>query len=313
MHKGRTERKAHPQQRRFQKESPVSPIRTTFDDGFPNLFIENAETLRNKNVAFLASFHNPSVIFQQLSVIYALPRMFVATFTLILPFFPTGTSERVEDEGEVATAATMARVLSSIPPNRGGPTSLVIYDIHALQVIGVHMLNLPFSPSSLYASVPFPASTVPKHPPLSPELPSWPPPPELSSHLRFNVRRRVVEFTFRSLTTSDWDVAQERFFFGDNVMPYFQTAIPILKDRLRHHPDRDIITIAYPDEGAWKRFHKQFADFDEVESPCPCRFRHPSRLETAVFPDCSKKRMLECCSWCARRSAMAPSAMFDSR
>ena len=41
---------------------------------------------------------------------------------------------QVEDEGEVATAATMARVLSSIPPSRGGPTSLVIYDIHALQV-----------------------------------------------------------------------------------------------------------------------------------------------------------------------------------
>jgi len=162
---------------------------STFDDGFPNLYVEDATKLRNKNVAFLASFHNPAVIFQQLSVIYALPRMFVATFTLILPFFPTGTSERIEDEGEVATAATMARVLSSIPPSRGGPTSLVIYDIHALQ---------------------------------------------------------------------------ERFYFGDNVLPYFQSAIPILKQKLLNHPDRDIITIAYPDEGAWKRFHKQFQAFDEL-------------------------------------------------
>jgi phosphoribosylpyrophosphate synthetase len=74
------------------------------------------------------------VMFEQLAVIYALPRMFVASFTLILPFFPTGTSERVEDEGEVATAASLARMLSGIPLSRGGPTSMVVFDIHALQV-----------------------------------------------------------------------------------------------------------------------------------------------------------------------------------
>lgn len=52
----------------------------------------------------------------------------------MLPFFPTGTAERVEAEGEVATAFTMARMLSNIPLSRGGPTSVVIFDIHALQV-----------------------------------------------------------------------------------------------------------------------------------------------------------------------------------
>lgn len=40
----------------------------------------------------------------------------------------------MESEGEVATAFTMARILSNIPLSRGGPTSLVMYDIHALQV-----------------------------------------------------------------------------------------------------------------------------------------------------------------------------------
>jgi hypothetical protein len=55
-------------------------------------------TLRDRHVAFLASFHSPEVIFEQISVIYSLPKMFVASFTLILPFFPTGTSERVEQE-----------------------------------------------------------------------------------------------------------------------------------------------------------------------------------------------------------------------
>lgn len=107
----------------------------SFDDGFPNLFINNAQYIRGQHVAFLASFSSPAVIFEQLSVIFALPRLFVASFTLVLPFFPTGSFERMEEEGDVATAFTMARILSNIPISRGGPTSLVIYDIHALQVV----------------------------------------------------------------------------------------------------------------------------------------------------------------------------------
>ena len=111
----------------------IEPSRT-FADGFPNLFVPNAHGIRGQHAAFLASFSSPAVIFEQLSVIYALPRMFVSSFTLVLPFFPTGTFERMEDEGDIATAFTLARILSNIPISRGGPTSLVIFDIHALQV-----------------------------------------------------------------------------------------------------------------------------------------------------------------------------------
>ncbi|MGV7354890.1 hypothetical protein PJM26_30845, partial [Mycobacterium kansasii] len=46
----------------------------SFDDGFPNLYINNAQDIRGHHVAFLASFSKPEVIFEQLSVIYALPR-----------------------------------------------------------------------------------------------------------------------------------------------------------------------------------------------------------------------------------------------
>ncbi|XP_019422151.1 PREDICTED: ribose-phosphate pyrophosphokinase 4-like isoform X4 [Lupinus angustifolius] len=105
-----------------------------FPDGFPNIFIPNAQGIRGQHVAFLASFSSPAVIFEQIPVIYALPKLFVASFSLVLPFFPTGTSERMEDEGDVATAFTLARLLSNIPISRGGPTSLVIFDIHALQI-----------------------------------------------------------------------------------------------------------------------------------------------------------------------------------
>ncbi|KAG5246151.1 hypothetical protein OIU77_019855 [Salix suchowensis] len=160
-----------------------------FDDGFPNLFINNAEDLRGQHVAFLACFSSPGVIFEQLSVIYALPRLFVASFTLVLPFFPTGSFERMEEEGDVATAFTMARILSNIPISRGGPTSLVIYDIHALQ---------------------------------------------------------------------------ERFYFGDQVLPLFVTGIPLLKQRLLQLPESDKIAVAFPDDGAWKRFHKLLDHFPMV-------------------------------------------------
>ncbi|KAF9626301.1 hypothetical protein IFM89_032150 [Coptis chinensis] len=59
--------------------------------------------------------------------------LFVASFTLVLPFFPTGSFAHGRGR-DVATAFTMARILSNIPISRGGPTSLVIYDIHALRV-----------------------------------------------------------------------------------------------------------------------------------------------------------------------------------
>ncbi|XP_027170693.1 ribose-phosphate pyrophosphokinase 4 [Coffea eugenioides] len=161
----------------------------SFDDGFPNLFINNAQEIRGQHVAFLASFSSPAVIFEQLSVIFALPRLFVASFSLVLPFFPTGSFERMEEEGDVATAFTMARILSNIPISRGGPTSLVIYDIHALQ---------------------------------------------------------------------------ERFYFGDQVLPLFETGIPLLKQRLHQLPESEKIVIAFPDDGAWKRFHKQLDHFPMV-------------------------------------------------
>lgn len=67
--------------------------------------MQDAISIRNKHVAFLASFHTPSVIFEQISVIYGLPRLFVASFTLVLPFFPTGTLERVSRDASPAWPA----------------------------------------------------------------------------------------------------------------------------------------------------------------------------------------------------------------
>ena len=74
-----------------------------FNDGFPNVFVKDATRIRNRHVAFLASFQDAATIFEQLSVIYQLPRMFVGSFTLVLPYFPTGTAERVRSLLHVAS------------------------------------------------------------------------------------------------------------------------------------------------------------------------------------------------------------------
>lgn len=41
--------------------------------------------------------------------------------------------ERVDKVGQVATAKTLARMLSIIPPSSTGPPHLVLFDVHALQ------------------------------------------------------------------------------------------------------------------------------------------------------------------------------------
>jgi ribose-phosphate pyrophosphokinase len=104
-----------------------------FKDGFPNLKVNNAPCLRQKEIAFLASFDSPYEIFRQLAVIYEIPRFAVGSYKIILPYYPTGTMERVEREGQIATAATLARMLSATPMSMSGPAQIVIFDIHALQ------------------------------------------------------------------------------------------------------------------------------------------------------------------------------------
>ncbi|KHJ48550.1 ribose-phosphate diphosphokinase [Trichuris suis] len=104
-----------------------------FADGFPNLFIQNVHCLAGKDVIFLASFHSSPVIFEQLSLLYQLPMYAVRSLTVLLPYFPTGTMERIDVEGQIATAKSLAVMLSQIPLTACGPCYLAIFDIHSLQ------------------------------------------------------------------------------------------------------------------------------------------------------------------------------------
>ncbi|TVM32248.1 ribose-phosphate diphosphokinase [Oceanidesulfovibrio marinus] len=105
----------------------------SFPDGYPDLWVEHMECLRNNDVAMLASFDSPADIFPQLSLIYEVPRYGVRSFKVVLPYFPTGTMERVDRDGRIATAATLARMLSVVPMTISGAPQVLIYDIHALQ------------------------------------------------------------------------------------------------------------------------------------------------------------------------------------
>ena len=80
----------------------------------------------------MASFHNNDVALAQFYALVALLESFIESMTIVLPFYPTGTMERVVKEGVVATAATLARLFSHLP-SCGRPSRLIIYDLHTLQ------------------------------------------------------------------------------------------------------------------------------------------------------------------------------------
>merc|ERR1719183_882625 len=107
-----------------------------FNDGFPDLKVKEEDAQRLESyfgTCLIVSFHSPAMIFEQLCLLYALPRMRAKNFRIILPWFSTGTMERVETVGQIATAASLARMLSCCPHGPNGPATVVIYDIHALQ------------------------------------------------------------------------------------------------------------------------------------------------------------------------------------
>lgn len=106
-----------------------------FPDGFPNIAMDTEgieEARHGRSVTFLSDLSKAEHIFEQLCVIHALPKHQVPNFRIILPWFSTGTMERVEGYGQIASAKSLARMLSATPMAKGGPATVTIYDIHAL-------------------------------------------------------------------------------------------------------------------------------------------------------------------------------------
>jgi len=103
-----------------------------FKDGWPNLFIKDHHKIMQKNVVFLASLDTPEAVFSQMAVMFALPKYRAINYKVIIPWFPTGTMERITVPGEIATANTLSRILSTIPMCSSGPSVIGLIDIHAL-------------------------------------------------------------------------------------------------------------------------------------------------------------------------------------
>ena len=155
-----------------------------FPDGTDNILISGfspQNLISGENVLFLANFHNNDVTLSQFQVMICLLQSFIESMTVVLPYSPVGTMERVTREGTVATAATYAHMFSSLP-NCGRPTRLMVYDLHTLQ---------------------------------------------------------------------------NRFYLHGNAVASLQTAIPLLKRRIK---DSNIDCVAFPDDGAAKRFRSMFRD-----------------------------------------------------
>ncbi|KAG7337275.1 ribose-phosphate pyrophosphokinase [Nitzschia inconspicua] len=160
-----------------------------FPDGTDNIEIGGftpVNVISGEHVLFLASFHNNDVTLSQFQVMICLLQSFIESMTVVLPFSPVGTMERVIREGQVATAATYAHMFSSLP-RCGRPTRLMVYDLHTLQ---------------------------------------------------------------------------NRFYLHGNAVASLHSAIPMLKDKIK---ETGVNCVAFPDDGAAKRFSKMFEDMPGLE------------------------------------------------
>ena len=88
--------------------------------------------LRGRHILYLASFHNNDVTLQQFYAFIVLLQSFIESLTIVLPFYPVATMERVQEEGVIATANCVSQLFSGLP-SCGKPIRLMIYDIHTLQ------------------------------------------------------------------------------------------------------------------------------------------------------------------------------------
>jgi phosphoribosylpyrophosphate synthetase len=102
----------------------------TFPDATPNIRLD-VSMIENRDVLMIIDLDMINIL-PVLSALYAIPRYLCRTFSVICPYYPTGTMERVEQAGEVATAKSLARLLSTTPNPQFGEPVFYFFDIHAL-------------------------------------------------------------------------------------------------------------------------------------------------------------------------------------
>eukprot|EP00919_Chromeraceae_sp_WS-2016_P057391 GHVR01136056.1.p1 GENE.GHVR01136056.1~~GHVR01136056.1.p1 ORF type:complete len:294 (+),score=19.64 GHVR01136056.1:19-900(+) len=109
-----------------------------FEDGYPNMCLDQwTIKLRGKHVVFIASFlleNSKASLFDQIAIIYAIPRYSAASLTICLPYFPGAASSDQYNSAKIVTSKTLARILSATPKSiLGGPAPLIMFDCHLQQ------------------------------------------------------------------------------------------------------------------------------------------------------------------------------------
>lgn len=96
--------------------------------------IDSPTYFKGKDILFVASFHSNEDTMSQFHVLAHLCESFANSLTILLPFYATGTMERVDigKNGVIPTANTLARLFNGLP-QMGNPIRLMTYDLHTLQ------------------------------------------------------------------------------------------------------------------------------------------------------------------------------------
>jgi hypothetical protein len=81
-----------------------------FPDGTDHIIVGGfspVNQIQGNSVVFLACFSSNDSTLSQLHALHMLSESFVESLTVVLPFYPTGTMERVDREGEIATGISI--------------------------------------------------------------------------------------------------------------------------------------------------------------------------------------------------------------
>lgn len=104
-----------------------------FLDGTPNLKFPNVKNdIEHQDVTYIGDFSRMDELFEHYNTLFNLVKNTANKVRIIMPYFPMGTSERVERKWETETAHAFAHLISSLPSGRDAKNSVHIFDIHAL-------------------------------------------------------------------------------------------------------------------------------------------------------------------------------------
>jgi ribose-phosphate pyrophosphokinase len=115
---------------RFLAASGLEPVpveRKWFPDG--ERYLRVAEDVRGGDVVLLGGTPSDLDWLELYDLGFAISRAGARSLSIVMPYFGYSTMERAVLPGEVVTAKTRARLISSIPPCEGG-TRVILFDLH---------------------------------------------------------------------------------------------------------------------------------------------------------------------------------------